>query len=126
MFRKIAMALVAASVLTVPVLAQTNAPGDGKASPLTSAPTVSSTEKADKAITKVTKHRIVARHHRHGAKMAKSTKYHGPKMVKYAKSGTKYGKFTRHIGRGRTVPKHAFGAASTKPISKPAAKPSLY
>ncbi len=136
MFRKIAIALVAASVLTAPVLAQqTNPSGETKLSPTTPAPTVSSTEKTDKAITKVTKHRVVARHHRHGAKMAKSAKSHGAKMVKYAKPGTKYGKYTRHIGRTKTAPKHAYGAISAKSISpkaltkpsssKPAARPSL-
>ncbi len=122
MFRKIAIALVAASALTVPVLAQgTNPSGDSKLSPSTSAPTVSVPEKTEKAVTKPTKHRAAARHHRH-AKMAKSTKYHGAKMVKYAKVG----KVTRHYGRAKIGPKHAYGAALKKPISsKPAAKPGL-
>jgi len=119
MFRKIAIALVAASALTVPVLAQqTNPSGDTKLSPTTPPPAVSSTEKSDKLTTTkpTTKHHMVSRHHHHGAKMAKSAKYHGSKMAKYGKSG-------RHIGR---TPKHAYGAASKKPISsKPAVKPSV-
>ncbi len=121
MFRKIAIALVAASVLSAPVLAQGTTLGDSKISPTTPAPTTSTVPKTEKAITKVTKHRIVG-HHRHGTKMAKSTKYHGTKMVKYAK----YGKFAHPMKHGRTTAKQMFGArASAKPIfSKPTAKPS--
>src|SRR5258708_8082763 len=70
MFRKIAIALVAASVLTAPVLAQGTTPGDSKVSPTTPAPTASTTEKSEKAVTKATKHRGVARHPRLGTKMA--------------------------------------------------------
>jgi len=118
MFRKIAIALVAASALTVPVLAQqTNPPGDTKLSPTAPPPAVSSTEKSDKltATKPTTKHHMVSRHHHH-AKMGKSAKYHGSKVAKYGKSN-------RHIGR---APKHAYGAASKKPISsKPAVKPSV-
>jgi len=101
MFRKIAIALVAASVITAPVLAQ-----DTTVSPTRPAPTASTPEKSGKAVTKVTKHRVVARHHRHGTKMAKYTKSHGTKMVKYAKGAR----------------------ASAKPISskKPAAQSSLH
>ena len=106
MFRKIAIALVAASVLTAPVLAQGTTPGDSKVSPATPAPTASTPEKSEKAVTKVTKHRVVARHHRHGTKMAKYTKSHGTKMAKYTKS------------HGTKMVKYAKGArASAKPIS---------
>ena len=117
MFRKIAIALVAASVLTAPVLAQGTTPGDSKVSPTTPAPTASTPEKSEKAVTKVTKHRVVARHHRHGTKMAKYTKSHGTKMVKHTRS------------HGTKMAKYAKGArASAKPISskKPAAKSSLH
>jgi hypothetical protein len=117
MFRKIAIALVAASVLTAPVLAQGTTPGDSKVSPTTPAPTASTPETSEKAVTKVTKHRVVARHHRRGTKMAKYAKSHGTKMVKHARSpGTK-------------MVRYAKGArASAKPISskKPAAKSSLH
>ena len=113
MFRKIAIALVAASVLSAPTLAQSIAPGDSKVSPTTSAPTASTPEKSEKAVTKVTKHRVVARHHRHGTKMAKYTKSHGTKMVKYAKGA-------------RASAKPISSKRGTKPsLSKPAAKSSL-
>lgn len=124
MFRKIAIALVAASALTAPVLAQqtTNPSAETKVSPTAPAPSISSTEKTEKLTTKPTKHRMAARHHHRGAKMAKYTKSHGAKMGKYAK----YGKYTHPMKHGRTAGKHAFGAVSAKAISsKPAAKPSL-
>ncbi len=131
MFRKIAIALVATSVLAAPVLAQGTL-GDSKLSPSTP-PTTSIVPKSEKAITKVTKHRMVIRHHRHGTKLAKYTKSHGPKMVKYAK----YGKSTHPMKHGRTAAKFMSTArASAKPISskalakrslsKPAAKRGLY
>jgi hypothetical protein len=114
MFRKIAIALVAASVLTAPVLAQGTTPGDSKVSPTTPAPTASTPEKSEKAVTKVTKHRVVARHHRHGTKMAKYAKSHGTKMVKYAKGA-------------RASAKPISSKPGTKPSSsKPAAKSSLH
>jgi hypothetical protein len=128
MFRKIAIALVATSVLAAPVLAQGTL-GDSKVS---TPPTTSIVPKSEKAITKVTKHRVVIRHHRHATKMAKSTKYHGPKTAKYAK----YGKYTHPMKHGRTASKFMSSArASAKPISskaltkrsfsKPAAKRGL-
>jgi hypothetical protein len=130
MFRKIAIALVATSVLAAPVLAQGTL-GDSKVSPTTPS-TTSIVPKSEKAITKVTKHRMVLRHHRHGAKLAKYTKSHGPKMVKTAK----YGKYTHPMKHGRTSAKFMSSArASAKPISskaltkrsfsKPAAKRGL-
>jgi hypothetical protein len=110
MFRKIAIALVAASVFTAPVLAQTT-PSDSKLSP--SAPAASDSSDTVKT-SKITKHRVVARHHRHGTK-----------MVKYAKHG-KYGKYTRHMRHGGTASKQISGArASVKPISKSKAKSGL-
>ena len=111
MFRKIAIALVATSVLAAPVLAQGTL-GDSKVSPTTPS-TTSIVPKSEKAITKVTKHRMVLRHHRHGAKLAKYTKSHGPKMVKTAK----YGKYTHPMKHGRTSAKFMSSArASVKPI----------
>jgi len=120
MFRKIAIALVAASALTVPVLAQqTNPSGETKLSPSTSAPTITSTEKTDKLTTQPTKHRMGARHHH--AKMAKFTKSH-PKMGKYGK----YGKYTHPMKHGKTAARFMSTArASAKPISSKATKPSL-
>jgi hypothetical protein len=124
MFRKIAIALVAASVFTAPVLAQTTTPSDS-----TSAPTTSVAPKTEKSITKVTKHRVVGRHHRHGAKMAKYSKSHG-KMAKFAK----YEKYTHPMKHGKTA-KFTGARASVKSIpskaltkprsSKPAAKQSI-
>jgi hypothetical protein len=125
MFRKIAIALVAASVLTAPVLAQGTTPGDSKVSPTTPAPTASTPEKSEKAVTKVTKHRVVARHHRHGTKMAKYTKSHGTKMVKHTRShGTKMVKYAKGA---RASAKPISSKPGTKPSSsKPAAKSSLH
>src|SRR5258708_7399046 len=117
MFRKIAIALVAASVLTAPVLAQGTTPGDSKVSPTTPAPTpappATPPEKPKRAVTRVTRHRVAPRHHRHGSKMAKYTKSHGTKMVKYAKGA-------------RASAKPISSKPRTKPSSsKPAAKSSL-
>jgi hypothetical protein len=103
MFRKIAIALVAATALTAPALAQNV--DTGKASPQTTtapAPTV----KAHKA---ATRHRTVVRHH-----------HHGVKVVKHAN----HGKYARHMKHGKTPPKQV----SAKPVAekqvstKPAAK----
>jgi hypothetical protein len=94
MFRKVAIALVAASVLTAPVLAQNVAPGAGKASQATTAP--APTVKADKA---TTKHRMVVRHHRHGTKMVKHTKH---------------GKYAHHMKHGKPAAKQV----SVKPAAK--------
>jgi hypothetical protein len=125
MFRKIAIALVAASALTVPVLAQQTSPsGESKLSPSTSPPTVTSSEKTGKLTTTPTaKHRMGARHHR-GGKMAKLTKSHA-KMGKYAKYGkAKYGKYTHPMKHGKATVTGA--RAQAKAISaKPATKPSL-
>ena len=125
MFRKIAIALVAASFLSAPTLAQSTAPGDSKVSPTTPAPTASTPEKSEKAVTKVTKHPVVARHHRHGTKMAKYTKSHGTKMVKHARShGTKMVKYAKGA---RASAKPISSKPGTKPSSsKPAAKSSLH
>lgn len=107
MFRKIAIALVAASVFTAPVLAQ-GISSDSKLSPSSPAASDSDTVKTDKTITK---HHVVVRHHRHGAKMAK-----------YAK----YGKYARHMRHGGTATKQISGArGSAKPISKSKAKSGL-
>jgi hypothetical protein len=129
MFRKIAIALVAASALTVPVLAQTSTSTETKLSPSTSAPSITSTEKTDQLTTKPTKHRMGARRHHHGGKMAKVTKSHGPKMAKYAKYGkakygkAKYGKYVRPMKHGKTASFMSTARASAKPISAKATKP---
>ena len=109
MFRKLAIALLAASVLTAPVLAQNVAPGAGKASQTTTAPAPAvKTVKADKA---VAKHRMVTRHH-----------HHGFKTVKHAK----HGKYVHHMHmkRGKTAAKQVSGKpVAAKHVSvKPAAR----
>ena len=107
MFRKVAIALVAASVLTAPVLAQGVAPGAGKVSQPTPAPApTAKTVKADKA---ATKHHMVARHHRHGTK-----------MVKHAKQG----KYAHHMKSSKTAAKQVSGkpVAAKHVSTKPAAK----
>jgi hypothetical protein len=112
MFRKIAIALVAASVLSAPVLAQqTTTPSENKLSPSTgTSPTATVPESTEKTVTKPTKHRMVSRHHRHA------------KMAKYGKHWPKYGKYSRHMGRAAMPSKHAYGAVSGKAISRPAAR----
>jgi hypothetical protein len=127
MFRKIAIALVATSVLAAPALAQGTTSGDSKVSPITP-PTTSIAPKSEKAVTKVTKHHMVVRHHR--AKTAKVTKAHAPKMAKYAKYGkakygkAKYGKYTHPMKHGKAAVTGA--RAQARAISaKPATKPSL-
>jgi hypothetical protein len=103
MFRKVAIALVAASVLTAPVLAQNVAPGAGKASQTTTAP--APTVKADKA---TTKHRMVTRHH------------HGVKTAEHAK----HGKHAHHMKREKTAAKQVSGkpVAAKHVSAKPAAR----
>jgi len=104
MFRTVAIALVAASVLTAPVLAQNVAPGTGKVSQTTAAP--APTVKANKA---VAKHRVVTRHHNHGVKMVKHAR-HG----KYAHHMT-HNKFAAKQGSGKPV---AAKHVSAKPAAK--------
>jgi hypothetical protein len=125
MFRKIAIALVATSVLAAPVLAQGTTQGDKVTSP----PTTSIVPKSEKATTKVSKHHVVIRHHRHGAKLAKYTKSHGPKLAKYTKSHgskmAKYGKYTRPMKHGSTKFMSSARASVKSIPSKPLAKRSL-
>jgi Ni/Co efflux regulator RcnB len=102
MFSKVAIALVAASVFTAPVLAQNATPGTAKAPQTTTAPAPA--VKADKP---VTRHRIVVRHHRHGAK-----------VIKQAKHGT----HVRHVKRGGTLAKQVSGKAA--PVKQVSAKPA--
>jgi hypothetical protein len=62
---------------------------------------------------------MVVRHHRHGTKLAKYTKSHGPKTAKFAK----YGKYTHPMKHGRTASKlssskfMSSARASAKPLS---------
>jgi hypothetical protein len=123
MFRKMAIALVAASVFTAPVLAQ-NPPLSGGS---TSSPSGETTEKANKPETteksaestekvekKVIHHRI-ARHHHHGTKAAKVGKARTPTAMygKHPSAKTaKYAKMeSRRIRHGRTPSKHVYGKA---------------
>ena len=120
MFRNIAAALVAASVIAAPVLAQEPVSGAGKGAPAVPAPaatvkdskiapapaTTVKTVKADKA---VTKHRKVAHHHRYGTKMVKHVNH---------------GKYTHHTKHGGTTAKQVsnkpdpLNQVSTKPATK--------
>lgn len=102
MFRKVAIALVAASVFTAPVLAQNATPGTEKAPQTTTAP--APTVKTNKA---TTKHRMVVRHHRHGVKMVKHTKH---------------SKSVRHAKRGATPAKQVSGKPA--PVKQVSAKPA--
>ena len=106
MFRKVAIALLAASVLTAPVLAQNAAPGTGKAPQTTAGTAPANAVKTVKADTAITKHRKLVRHH-HGAKMVKHVKH-----VKYA----------HHMKRGTTAPKQVSG--KPVPADQVSAKPA--
>jgi hypothetical protein len=123
MFRKMAIALVAASVFTAPVLAQ-NPPLSGGS---TTSPSSETTEKANKPETsgkaaestekvekKVIRHHRTVRHHRHGTKAAKFGKAHTATAMygKHPSAKTeKYGKVEgRRTGHGRTA-KHVYGKA---------------
>ena len=100
-----AIALVAASVLTVPVLAQNAAPDAGKTAQTTTVPANTvKTVKADKAVTK----HHVARHH------------HGVKMVKHAG----HGKYAHHMKHHNAAVKQVSGKPVTaRHVSaKPAAR----
>jgi hypothetical protein len=109
MFRKVAIALVAASVLAAPVLAQNAAPGSGKAPQTTTGTAPASTVKTVKADKAIVKHRFVVRHHRHGTKLAKHVTH-----VKYA----------HHMKHGKTATKQASGKpVAVKQVSaKPATR----
>jgi hypothetical protein len=114
MFRNIAIALVAASVLGAPAMAQSNNTLSGGGPSSQSKPPTESTEKADKTPEKsaetaesteksATKHHKVARHHHR----------HGTKAAKLGKSRTSMAKYEgRHVGHGRNLGRHAYGASS--------------
>jgi hypothetical protein len=132
MFRKMAIALVAASVFTAPVLAQNpSLSGGGTTSTPSSEPMdktkpEKAAESVEKSTKTITKHRT-ARHHR-GIKTAKSSKMHATtalsgkkssgKAAKLAKTSqvSKTAKFakaeTRRMGHGKTLSKHVYGRAS--------------
>jgi hypothetical protein len=109
MFRKVAITLVAASVLAAPVLAQNAAPAIGKATQTTTGAAPANAVKTVKADKASTRHRVVARHPRHGTKLAKHVT-----RVKYA----------HHMKHGKTVTKQASGKpAAVKQVSaKPATR----
>jgi hypothetical protein len=146
MFRNIAIALVAASVLAAPAMAQNSNTLSGGSSSSQSKPSTESPEKADKTPEKsaetadsaeksATKHHKVARHHRHhGAKAAKLGKSRTSGMALYGKhrglrtmNEARYE--GRHAGHGRTMGRHAYGRASKHmrmhTPSKPMHSPSV-
>jgi hypothetical protein len=120
MFRKIAIALVAASVFTAPVLAQSTLQGGSTSTPSSEATkpekaekSTETPEKAEKTVKPATKRHHAARHHHHGkaAKMTKSTAMvtKHVKTPKFAKAGkvTKspkrvYGRASKHTPSGMT------------------------
>jgi hypothetical protein len=134
MFRKIAVALVAASVFTAPVLAQSNSLSGGSTTTnpsnemekagkpekteksAESTEKTSKTEKAEKTEKKVTRHHHATRHHRHGSKAAKFGKARTPTAMSgkqlSAKTPNVAKTETRHIKHGKLLPKRAFGKAS--------------
>ncbi len=125
MFRKMAIALVAASVFTAPVLAENDTLSGGsntnKNPPSTATPQTDTTNKTDKSETTTTdksagnagqaektgKHRrSAARHHRHGTSAKLMRGHH---RSKYAKAEA------RRTGHGRG---HAYGRGSRGMLKK--------
>jgi hypothetical protein len=125
MFRTMAIALVAASVFTAPVLAQ-NPPLSGGS---TTSPSSETTEKANKPETttgkaaestekvekKVIRHHRTVRHHRHGTKAAKVGKARTGTAMFGKHPSAKTAKYAniegRRTGHKRTHPKHVYGKA---------------
>jgi nicotinamidase-related amidase len=105
MFRTFAIALLAASVLTAPVLAQNaTAPAPGSADKSApAAPAAVKTVKADRA---VVKH---VRHARHG---------HGTRMAKHVK----HMKYAHHMKRHNVSTTTGAAAPAKQADTKPAAK----
>jgi hypothetical protein len=142
MFRKMAIALVAASVFTAPVLAQDTLSGAASTSKspqgTTPAPSGENADKAvnpekaeksaattEKATKTVTRHHRVVSHHRRGTKTAKYVKSH-TKTAMYGKHpGAKSAKVakveSRRIGHGKTLGRHALGSeiAKSGKVSRP-------
>jgi len=99
MFRKVAIALVAASVFTAPVLAQET----GKAPPATTA--VAPATKDVKGDKTPAKHHMGVRHHRHSAK-----------AVKHVEHG-KYAHHTKRAKVHQAVEKAPGKPVATKPVA---------
>jgi hypothetical protein len=113
MFRKVALALIAASMLTAPVMAKAPAPTTKPATAATSSAAVK-TVKADKA---ALKHRKHARRH-NGTPMAKHMHQHGTHMAKHMhKNAVKH---ARHFnkGNGHKVAGTANKVVSAKPATR--------
>jgi hypothetical protein len=117
MFRKIAIALVATSVLAAPVMAQTMQGNTSKATPV--ADTLEKTDKtadksAENSVTTdkaVTKHQKMVRHH-HGAKTAKLAQR---KHTKTAMHGKHNGAKSAKLAKGKTPGKRIYGSAKKSP-----------
>jgi hypothetical protein len=125
MFRKIAVALVAASVFAAPVLAQNTLSGGSTTStpPSDTTEKASKPEKAEKSAESTTttektvkRRHHAARHHRHGGKAAKFGKAGTATAMSGKPLSTKPPKVakteTRRPGHGKLPPKRAFGRAS--------------
>jgi hypothetical protein len=127
MFRKIAVALVAASVFAAPVLAQTkdNLSGGTATNPSNETEKANKPEKTEKSAEStektektVTHHHHAARHHRSKAakagKARTATAMYG-KTLSHKTPGGKTSKFarteTRRVGHGKLLPKRAYGKA---------------
>jgi hypothetical protein len=130
MFRKMAIALVAASVFTAPVLAQTPPLSGGGTTSTPSSEAVDKTkpEKSAETTEKAgkTKHHRMARHHKHGTKAAKYGKAHTTAMSG-KHSEAKAAKLAKIESRrhGRTLPKKVYGRASKHMPSKSTTQPKV-
>jgi hypothetical protein len=127
MFRKIAIALLAASVLAAPAMAQTTMHGKtskatstkSETKPETAADTLEKTdkisEKAEKSAENsatsdkaTTKHRRMARNHHRGTKTAKLMR---KKPTKTAMHGKHHGGKGTKVAKGKTSGRHIYGSA---------------
>jgi hypothetical protein len=122
MFRKVAIALVAASVIAAPALAEIAAPAPKAQTTTGTAPASTATAvKTVKADTAAIKHRKVARHHHHGTKMAKHVNHvkyaHHMKRSKVAGAAKPVATkpVSAKAGEGKTAPT---AQVSTKPAAK--------
>jgi len=105
MFRKVAIALIAASVLTAPVMAQV--PASKPAATTSSAVKSVKTVKADKTTLKHRKHARA----RHGNRMAQHKHMNGTKHARHFNGGDG--------GKGHKVAGATGKVASAKPATRP-------
>ncbi len=91
MFRKLAVALIAATVFTAPALAQSTVPAKTDAAPATNAPVAATTPASPKVV--AAKPTLKSAKVKHTTRLA----HHRVKHVKYAKHAKKHIKVVKHV-----------------------------